>query len=246
MNPYASAQDKTKEISFFDSHGASDSYDVFTSQSKQRLIDAFVNLSDLPKGARVADLGCGSGAFTDLLARTGYSVVGLDLSPKLVEVGRARYPGLQLIEGDLENLPFDSESFDGVLLAGVVHHFPDPSRCAREVFRVLRSGGRFVAFDPNRRNPAMWLYRDPSSPFYSSVGVTENERPVLAREAARAFQHAGFDVGTDYISGLAYQYVASKRARMLLPIYNAIDSALFAPNVMRPLRAFVLTYGAKP
>jgi ubiquinone/menaquinone biosynthesis C-methylase UbiE len=77
----------------------------------------------LPCGARVADLGCGSGAFTDLLARVGYSVVGLDPSPKLVEVGRTKYPGLELMEGDLENLPFDLKSFDGVLLAGVVHHF---------------------------------------------------------------------------------------------------------------------------
>ena len=245
MNAGAPAQDKQKEISFFDGHAASDSYDVFTSQSKQRLIDAFVRLSELPRGARVADLGCGSGAFTDLLARAGFSVVGLDLSPKLVEVGREKYPGRELVEGDLENLPFDSESFDGVLLAGVVHHFPDPSRCVAEVFRVLRSGGRFVAFDPNRRNPAMWLYREPTSPFYSSVGVTENERPILAREAATVFQQAGFAVGTDYISGLAYQYVASKRARALLPLYNAVDSAIFGLNVMRPLRAFVLTYGVK-
>jgi ubiquinone/menaquinone biosynthesis C-methylase UbiE len=246
MNAPVPVQDKQKEISFFDGHAAADSYDVFTDQSKRRLIDAFVRLSKLPDGARVADLGCGSGAFTDLVARAGYSVVGLDLSPKLVEVGRAKYPGLELVEGDLENLPFASESFDGALLAGVVHHFPDPSRCAAEVFRVLRSGGRFVAFDPNRRNPAMWLYRDPSSPFYSSVGVTENERPILAREAASVFQRAGFDVGTDYISGLAYKYVASRRARALLPIYNAIDSAIFGLNAMRPLRAFVLTYGAKP
>jgi len=92
----------------------------------------------------------------------------------------------------------------------------------------------------------MWLYRDPTSPFYSSVGVTENERSILAHEAAAIFQQAGFHVGTDYISGLAYQYVASKRARTLLPIYNALDSAIFGLNVMRPLRAFVLTYGVKP
>ena len=38
----------------------------------------------------------------------------------------------------------------------------------------------------------MWLYRDRSSPFYSSVGVTENERPVLAREVAAIFERAGF------------------------------------------------------
>ena len=64
-------QDKQKEIAFFDAHAASDEYDVFTPEANARLIAAFVRLSGLPRGARVADLGCGSGVFTDLLRRRG-------------------------------------------------------------------------------------------------------------------------------------------------------------------------------
>jgi SAM-dependent methyltransferase len=241
----AAAQDKLKEIEFFDRHAEADSYDVFTPESNRKLIDAFARLSGLPRGARIADLGCGSGAFTEELRQAGYSVVGVDISPKLIELGRRKYPGLELLEGDVEALPFETGSFDGVLLSGLVHHFPDPRRCAAETLRILRTGGRFVAFDPNRMNPFMWLYRDRSSPFYSSIGVTENERPVLADQTAGVFRAAGFDVGTDYISGLAYRYVASSRARVLLPIYNAIDRLVFGLPVMKPLRAFVLTYGTK-
>jgi len=163
-----SAQDKGKEIAFFDAHADSDEYDVFTPSANERLVAAFVQLSNLPRGARVADLGCGSGVFTELLRRQGYQSVGLDISPKLVALGRHKFPGLELIEGDAENLPFESASLDGVLLSGLVHHFPDPRRLASEVNRVLKPGGRFVAFDPNRMNPFMWLYRDRTSPFYSS------------------------------------------------------------------------------
>lgn len=238
-------QNKQKEIAFFDAHAESDEYDVFAPQSNERLIAAFVRLSGLPRGARVADLGCGSGVFTELLRRAGYSSVGLDISPKLVALGRAKYPGLELIEGDAENLPFDGESLDGLLLSGLVHHFPDPRRLAAEVRRVLKRGGRFVAFDPNRMNPFMWLYRDRSSPFYSPVGVTANERPVLANAVAAVFRNAGFTVETEYLSCLRYRYVASSRVRWLLPIYNAIDGALFAPGFMRPFRSFVLTFGEK-
>ena len=58
-------------------------------------------------------------------------------------------------------------------------------------------------------NPFMYLYRDRASPFYSSVGVTENERPVLPFQIAGVFRDAGFAVSTDYLAGLAYRYVAS-------------------------------------
>lgn len=242
----AAAQDKAKEIEFFDAHAAADEYDVFTPEANARLIAAFMRLAALPRGARVADLGCGSGVFTELLRREGLNAVGLDISPRLVALGRAKYPGLELIEGDAEALPFPDASLDGVLLSGLVHHFPNPRPLAAEVFRVLRAGGRFMAFDPNRANPFMWLYRDRASPFYSPVGVTENERPVRAGDVARVFGNEGFRVRTDYLASLAYRYVASRRARILLPIYNTIDSAVFSLPFMAPLRPFVLTSGEKP
>ena len=239
------SQDKGKEITFFDAHAAADDYDVFTPQANAKLIGGFMRLSGLPRGVRLADLGCGSGAFTELLRQAGYNTVGLDISPKLIELGRSKYPGLELIEGDAENLPFETGSLDGILLSGLVHHFPDPRRLAAEVRRALKPGGRFVAFDPNRLNPFMWLYRDRASPFYSAVGVTENERPVLPWRVAQVFRDEGFRVQTDYMAGLAYRYVASRRTRMLLPIYNFIDNAVFNLAIMKPFRPFVLTAGEK-
>jgi hypothetical protein len=92
----------------------------------------------------------------------------------------------------------------------------------------------------------MWLYRDHASPFYSPIGVTENERPVLAREVAAVFTLAGFTVSSHYLAGLAYRYVASSRARLVLPVYNFIDAAVFGLPFMARLRPFVLTAGAKP
>ncbi|HLW23012.1 MAG TPA: class I SAM-dependent methyltransferase [Steroidobacteraceae bacterium] len=239
-------QDKRNEIAFFNAHAASDDYNVFSESANARLIDSFVRLTRLDPGARVIDLGCGSGIFTYLLSRRGYRVSGLDISPKLLELARAKYPGLQFDEGDVEALPYEDASVDGVLLSGIVHHLPDVKPCATEVMRVLKPKGRFVAFDPNRANPFMYLYRDPSSPFYSSVGVTVNERPICARAAAAAFRAAGLEVGTDYLSRLPYRYVASPIARVGLSIYNFIDNWMFRPGFMKPHSAFVLTYGEKP
>ena len=94
-------------------------------------------------------------------------------------------------------------------------------------------------------NPFMWLYRDRASPFYSPLGVTENERPVLAHEVVAVFERTGFTVSTHYLSGLAYRYVASQRARLVLPVYNFIDDVVFGMGFMERLRPFVLTVGTK-
>ncbi len=239
-------QDKQKEIRFFDAHAAADDYNVFSDAANARLIDGFVRLTGLESGAKVIDLGCGSGIFTYLLSARGFKVAGLDISPKLLELARRKYPDLQFDEGDVEALPYEAGSVDGVLLSGLVHHLPDPSQCAAEVARVLRPGGKFVAFDPNRANPFMYLYRDRSSPFYSPVGVTANERPVRADETAETFRKAGLQVGTDYLSGLSYRYIASPVARVALPAYNFVDDWLFRPKFLKRHSAFVLTYGWKP
>jgi ubiquinone/menaquinone biosynthesis C-methylase UbiE len=241
-----SPQDKEREIAFFDAHAAADAYDVFLPATNERIIDAFVGLSNLPPGSRVVDLGCGSGIFTDVLQRRGYRCTGIDISPKLIRIAQTKFPKAEFFEGDVEYLPFQENSFDGILLSGLVHHFPDPSRCAAEVFRILRPGGTFFAFDPNRMNPFMYFYRDRTSPFYSSVGVTENERPVLAAEVAATFRSVGFRVGTEYLSDLEYRYVASGLMRRLLPLYNTIDSFMFSPAFMRRFSSFVLTFGKKP
>src|SRR6185437_5437676 len=138
MDAGGDKQNKQKEIEFFDAHAASGEYNVFTLQANDRIIASFVRLSGLRPGARILDIGCGSGTFTALLQRAGFVVSGIDISERLVAIGRKNYPGLDLIEGDAENLPFDDESADGVLLSAIVHHFPDPHRLAGETLRVLK------------------------------------------------------------------------------------------------------------
>jgi ubiquinone/menaquinone biosynthesis C-methylase UbiE len=241
----ATEQDKKKEIEFFDAHAAGGEYDVFTPAANDRIVNAFIRLSGLPRGARVLDIGCGTGTFSALLREAGYAVTGVDISGKTTAVGRTKHPHLNFITGDAENLPFSDREFDGVLLSAIVHHFPEPRHIIGETYRVLRRDGRFVAFDPNRMNPFMWLYRDWASPFFSQIGVTENERPVLAWQIAELFLQVGFDVNTEFLANLAYRYVASDSARRLLPIYNFIDRALFSLPFMKPFQPFVLISGRR-
>jgi ubiquinone/menaquinone biosynthesis C-methylase UbiE len=59
-----------------------------------------------PAGARVTDLGCGSGVFTDVLQRSRHRFTGVDLSSKPIAIARSKFLNIEFIEEDVEHLPF--------------------------------------------------------------------------------------------------------------------------------------------
>lgn len=238
-------QDKRKELEFFDNLGEESEYNVFTDEANQKIIDTIIELLKPSLSSPLIDLGCGSGIFTQMLAARGYECIGVDLSHNLLHRGKQQRPDLMFIQADVEALPFADNSVDTIVLSCLVHHLPDPSNCAKELQRVLKPNGRFVAFDPNRLNPFMYLYRDRTSPFYSSKGVTENERPVLPKQVRDIFQSAGLECKSTYIDGLSYRYVASSTAKGLLPIYNIIDRYCFRLPWLKTFRSFVFSSGQK-
>ena len=97
-------------------------------------------------GGRVLEIGCSMGMDTAELARLGAQVVGVDLSPKSIEVARRHFQiaGLQaeLRVANAESLDFPDASFAAVYSFGVLHHTPDIDKAIAEVHRVLRPGGR--------------------------------------------------------------------------------------------------------
>ena len=94
-------------------------------------------------GTHVLDAGCGTGRMGRYLVRRGCSVVGVDLSPGMLEQARRAAPDLELYEGSLVDLPFADDMFDGVLLWYSVIHLTDAELpvALAEVARVLRPGG---------------------------------------------------------------------------------------------------------
>jgi SAM-dependent methyltransferase len=99
-------------------------------------------------GERVLDVACGTGNAALRAAEVGGRVTALDLTPELLEVGRALAAdaGLEVdwIEGDAEALPFPDESFDVVVSTLGVMFAPRHRVAAGELVRVLRPGGRLV------------------------------------------------------------------------------------------------------
>jgi ubiquinone/menaquinone biosynthesis C-methylase UbiE len=104
--------------------------------------------ADLEAGARVLDVACGNGNAALAAARRFGRVVGLDYVPALLERARQRAAAERLaidfVEGDAESLPFPSASFDIALSTFGVMFAPDQERAARELWRVVRSGGKIA------------------------------------------------------------------------------------------------------
>jgi ubiquinone/menaquinone biosynthesis C-methylase UbiE len=112
-------------------------------------------------GAKLLEIGCGMG--TDLLqfARGGAYCIGLDLTPRSIEITRHRFAlygasGVFLIS-DGERLPFASESLDVVYSNGVLHHTPDTGGAISEIHRVLRKGGTAKVMLYHRNSLNYWF-----------------------------------------------------------------------------------------
>ncbi|MEV4060324.1 class I SAM-dependent methyltransferase [Nonomuraea dietziae] len=101
----------------------------------------------VPPGSRVLDAGCGTGRVAIWLAEQGYDVTGVDLDPSMLDVARAKAPGLTWIESDLADLDLD-DAFDLVVAAGnvipLLAEGAEPRTVSR-LARTLRPGGLLVA-----------------------------------------------------------------------------------------------------
>jgi demethylmenaquinone methyltransferase/2-methoxy-6-polyprenyl-1,4-benzoquinol methylase len=102
-------------------------------------------------GERVLDVATGTGMVAaELLARSDCLVVGIDQSPEMLSVARARFassPRLELVEGQAEALPFADASFDALTFTYLLRYVDDPRATMRELARVVRPGGRVASLE---------------------------------------------------------------------------------------------------
>jgi SAM-dependent methyltransferase len=109
---------------------------------------------------RLLDVGCGSGLALRLAADRGAEVTGLDASPGLLEHARRQVPGAPIVQGELEELPFDDGSFDAVTGFNSFQYAARPARALAEAARVLTPRGRLLYLNwapPERCEAAAYL-----------------------------------------------------------------------------------------
>jgi len=122
---------------------------------KVRLVD----LAGVRPGTRALDLACGTGDIALLSASRGADVVGLDVTPRMIELARVKPPTgppVHWLVGDMTSLPLPAARFDLVTTGYGLRNVPDLPRALAEIHRVLAPGGTLCSLDFDRPETA-WL-----------------------------------------------------------------------------------------
>jgi 2-polyprenyl-3-methyl-5-hydroxy-6-metoxy-1,4-benzoquinol methylase len=124
----------------------------------------FANIAvalELPPGARILDVACGSGWLSEYFARLGYDVTGIDISPDLIRISEDRVRGLpyrvdpetplrcRFLVHDVEREPL-GEKFDALVCYDAMHHFADEQAVARNLAAMLNVGGLLFILEGTR------------------------------------------------------------------------------------------------
>lgn len=105
------------------------------------VINKILKNGGVEKGVRVLDVACGTGVlFPDYIKR-GADVTAVDISPEMVKIARSKFPYINIICGDVEEIDF-AQKFDSIMIYNAFPHFPNPERLIKKLSELLRKGGR--------------------------------------------------------------------------------------------------------
>ena len=201
--------------------------------------DAFVRSLGIPDGCRALDVGCGGGAVTIAMRRSGIKATGADYDGTVLEMARMNDDGAELVEADACNLPFADGSFDAVVMRNVAWALFEPEKAYREAWRVLKDGGTLLVADgpwkkalaevPVEEMP-MLVRRD------LGFGGTAVMEDIMSRLPLSQAERPGWDASC--LEGIGFEVKASDfKDPMLPPSADAISGRGFLIKAVKRPRA---------
>lgn len=131
-------------------------YDRNSRKSRLAEMQKYANevASHVNKGANVLEVAPGPGYLSIELAKKGFNVTGVDISPDFVVIAKNNAKvanvSVNFLEGNAYNLPFEDSCFDFVVCSAAFKNFKDPVKALCEMHRVLKQGGTALIMDMNR------------------------------------------------------------------------------------------------
>jgi ubiquinone/menaquinone biosynthesis C-methylase UbiE len=159
MGEVSGDADRLKQADARSYDATASEFDVLTDRYSTAIAARMLHIADVGQGARLLDLGTGTGLLARLAAERGANVVGIDHSEGMLGRARAKSEAAGLADRttfkamDAEALQLEGGSFDVVASLYVLRHLPNPQAAIREMHRVLRPGGRLIAAVGARPSP---------------------------------------------------------------------------------------------
>jgi len=153
------------------------------------------------KSKKLLDIGCGFGDFLSYAEKKLGHTYGIDLIESEVEAAkRFLPPNSEVIVAEGENLPFENNFFDFVVIKGVVHHFAEPIKVFQEIKRILKKGGRLIILEGNPSSSyRKWILK------IADILKIEHESSLFSHlsfpEIAALLKEVGFRSTNQRISG---------------------------------------------
>jgi 2-polyprenyl-3-methyl-5-hydroxy-6-metoxy-1,4-benzoquinol methylase len=169
----------------------------------------------IPSGARVLDVGCGSGALISLLP-PDVNYVGVDFNPELISQNRLKYPRVQFLSFDVSGsiFPFEAGCFDVVVLANIIETIENPRVMLTEVHRVLGAQGMVMIMTPSRWGKAILGGLSGLKMVLSARNQTDTHF-VGKKEMKKYLESTHLEIKSHqtFLTGL-YQFIVMKRGHL--------------------------------
>jgi len=170
----------------------------YTDKMRRKLLE----VARVRNGNKILEVGIGSAWTTEgITSRIEIgTIVGIDLTPEMLARARRKLKGLRLlhkvwlVQGDVENLPFQDNTFESVVSAGAAEHFPDLEKAIKEMVRTIKAEGVITLLVPKKPktrllkillNPVMaFLTAEDLYHAFKSAGL---QRVVMTNTGPRKF-----------------------------------------------------------
>lgn len=170
------------------------------SSAKKELIDEIIPFHD----DVVLDIGSGPGIYAITIAQSAPScrVIGVDLSPRFIQISREKaiargVENVEFMEGKIESLDFDDNTFSKIICAGVLSVCSDSKAAVKELNRVLKSDGKLVVREPLRKtniiNKAASMISGRSAHKFGLMFGNFNPDFFIEEELSEALSRGGFN-----------------------------------------------------
>jgi len=202
----------------------------FKDPHHQYRLELLVNLTKQFSPSKALEVGCGGGQLVRQLTKVGIDIVGIDLSLSVLFKVSQENSNLNLVRGDAVSLPFKADFFDIVICSEVLEHIPDCELAAKEIARVLNSGGRAIITVPN-----LWRY-DALEGKYKVVSKAINILNFLRARIRKPPLDFGSDMHLHKMTPLDWRKMLEKSGLVVIADFPLLISP-YVPGSFKILKA---------